>query len=141
MSASRLRGMLLLLSGCLLLAGTALAGEPEAAAHGALIRIEPAGFDFGAVLGGKTLRKEFRLRNVGDQDLVLQPVRTSCGCTVGKLARTTLAPGESTSLLVTLATGAARGHIVKGVVVPSNDAATPLVEIKLQATVGEASAK
>ena len=93
------------------------------------------------MLPGKTLRKEFRLRNAGDRDLVLQRVRTSCGCTVGKLARTTLEPGAATSLSVSLATGTSRGRLVKSVLVPSNDPKTPLLEIKIQATVEEPPAK
>ena len=80
----------LLVAAALLLCGAVKDETP--AARGPVIRVEPAGFDFGSVLPGKTLRKEFRLRNAGDQDLVLQKVRTSCGCTVGELARTTLAP-------------------------------------------------
>jgi hypothetical protein len=134
------RGLMLLAAG-LLLCGAARAEDSDAGARGPLIRVEPAGFDFGAVVPGKLLRKEFRLRNAGDRPLVLQRVRTSCGCTVGKLARTTLEPGAATSLVVSLATGSSRGHIVKSVVVPSNDTKTPLLEIKIEATVEEPPAK
>ncbi len=134
------RGLALLAAG-LLLCGTARAEGPEAGARGPLIRVEPAGFDFGAVVAGKVLRKEFRLRNAGDQPLLLQRVRTSCGCTVGKLARTTLEPGAATSLVVSLTTGMSRGHLVKSVIVPSNDSQTPLLEIKVQATVEAPPAK
>jgi hypothetical protein len=130
---------LAVVAAALLLSGAAKDEIPAGAAPA--IRVEPAGFDFGSVLPGKELRKEFRLRNAGDQDLVLQPVRTSCGCTAGKLARTTLGPGESTALSVTLKTGMGRGHLVKSVLVPSNDPKTPLLEIKIQATVEAAPAK
>src|SRR5207249_10145134 len=39
-------------------------------------------FDFGKALQQKTLQKEFAIRNLGDADLVLDSVTTSCGCTV-----------------------------------------------------------
>ncbi len=132
---------LLALAAGLLLCGVARNAAPDEAGQGPAIRVDPTGFDFGAVVPGKTLRKEFRLRNAGDRPLVLQRVRTSCGCTVGKLARTTLEPGAATSLAVSLATGTSRGRLVKTVVVPSNDPKTPLLEIKIQATVGEPPAK
>ena len=128
------RGFAVLAAG-LLLCGAARAEGPDGNVRGPLIRVEPASFDFGAVVAGKVLRKEFRLRNAGDQPLLLQRVRTSCGCTVGKLARTTLEPGASTSLVVSLTTGSNRGHLVKSVVVPSNDPKTPLLEIRIEATV------
>ena len=134
------RGLALLAAG-LLLCGTARAEGPDTGAHGPLIRVEPAGFDFGAVVAGRTLRKEFRLRNAGDQPLLLQRVRTSCGCTVGKLARTSLEPGAATALVVSLTTGSSRGHLVKSVVVPSNDTKTPLLEIRIEATVEAPPAK
>ncbi len=109
--------------------------EAPAVAQGPVIRVEPPGFDFGTVVAGKKLRKEFRLRNAGDQALLLKPVRTSCGCTVGKLTQTRLEPGASTTLAVSLDTGTSRGRLVKSVLVPSNDPKTPLLEIKIQATV------
>ena len=45
------------------------------------IRVEPEAFDFGKALPGKTLRKEFTLRNFGDAELVIEGVTTTCGCT------------------------------------------------------------
>jgi hypothetical protein len=117
------------------------AAKDESPAQGPRIRVEPEGFDFGRTLPLQTLRKEFRLRNAGDQDLVLQDVRTSCGCTAAIVGKTTLAPGGSTPLSVSLKTGGSRGRIVKSVLVPSNDPKTPLLEIKIEATVEQPRAK
>ncbi len=72
---------------------------------------------------------------------MLQEVRTSCGCTAAIVGKTTLAPGGSTPLSVSLRTGGGAGRIVKSVLVPSNDPKTPLLEIKIQATVEATSQK
>ncbi len=117
------------------------AAKNEPAAEGPRIRVDPESFDFGRVLPGKTLRKEFRLRNAGDRDLVLQPIRSSCGCTAAIAGATTVAPGHSTPLAVELKTWTYRGRIVKKVLVPSNDPETPLLEIQILATVADPPTK
>ena len=117
------------------------AATDESPAQGPRIRVEPEGFDFGRTRPLQTLRKEFRLHNAGDRDLVLQEVRTSCGCTAAIVGKTTLAPGGSTPLSVSLRTGGGAGRIVKSVLVPSNDPKTPLLAIKIQATVEATSQK
>ena len=62
------------------------------------IRVEPEAFDFGKALPGKTLRKEFTLRNFGDAELVIEGVTTTCGCTAAISAKTRLEAGGSTQL-------------------------------------------
>ena len=43
----------------------------------------PSSFDFGnGAAREKTLHKEFTIRNLGDADLVIENVSTTCGCTV-----------------------------------------------------------
>ena len=46
--------------------------------------MEPPAFDFGEALPDKTLTKEFAIRNFGNQDLVIENVSTSCGCTAAR---------------------------------------------------------
>jgi hypothetical protein len=127
------RELLLLGVGLLLAATTAPAEE----ATGPRIRVEPTRFDFGRVLPGRTLRKEFRLRNLGDQALVIGRISRSCGCTGAIVEETTVEPGGSTPLRVWVETRDARGAIEERVVVRSNDPDTPLLEVVLQATVVE----
>ena len=49
-------------------------------------RVEPESFDFGKALPGKTLGKEFTIRNFGDAELVIDGVSTTCGCTAALAA-------------------------------------------------------
>jgi hypothetical protein len=111
----------------------AVAGPLQAAS--ALIRVEPSSFDFGRALPGKALRKQFVLRNAGDAELVIERVDTSCHCTAAIAGSTRLLPGRSTALTVSLDTSGLRGHVERRVLVRSNDPKTPLVELKIQATV------
>lgn len=106
-----------------------------------IVRVEPGGFDFGRALPGRTLRKEFSLRNAGDAELVIDGVSTTCGCTAAIAGAKRLAPGRSTPLTVTLETRDYRGHVERKVLVRSNDPKTPLLELKVEATVEVPAAK
>jgi hypothetical protein len=99
------------------------------------IRVEPASFDFGRVLPEKKVRKEFRLLNLGEAPLVIERISRSCGCTDVDTDVSSLDPGESTPLLVTVETRTAPGEVAYQVLVRSNDPETPVLEIPLRATV------
>ena len=111
-------------------------GADEKAAAAPRIRVEPEGFDFGKAQPGKTLRKEFTLRNFGDADaghrgrldhlrLHRRPLRGEsrragrpdrrCG------SRSRPAPS--------------RGRWRRQVLVRSNDPKTPLLQVRVSATV------
>jgi hypothetical protein len=104
-------------------------------AGGPRIRVEPTTFDFGRVLPHRTLRKEFRLRNLGDERLVIERISRSCRCTEAVAGELSLEPGASTRLRVKLETRKTSGRMEERVLLSSNDAETPLLEIRLQATV------
>ena len=125
----RRRSVLVALAG---LVATAASAEE---ARGPRVRVEPESFDFGRVLPRRTLRKEFRLRNLGDETLVIERISKSCGCTEAATDVSTLEPGESTPLRVTVETSSASGEVAHEVLVRSNDPATPALEIRLRATV------
>jgi len=118
---------------CLALGGTALAEEAE----GPRIRVDPTTFDFGKVRPGRSLRKEFRLRNLGDEPLVIERISKSCRCTSAEVEEPFLKPGASTPLRVGLETPGVPGRVEERVLLRSNDPDTPLLEIRLLATVVE----
>lgn len=122
-----------------LLASVTLLGlaqaEDQAGASGPRIRVEPASFDFGRAAQNKTLRKEFSIRNYGNQDLVIESVSTTCGCTAALMDDKVVKPGGTTPLRVSLETRAYRGRVVRSVMVKSNDPKTGLLELKVEATV------
>jgi hypothetical protein len=128
----RLR-LLALAAVCLLPAAAAGAGEDAAASP--RIRVEPESFDFGKALQGKTLRKEFTIRNFGDAELIITGVSTTCGCTAALAALSQVPPGGSTALRVTLETRTYSGKLERQVLIRSNDPQTPLLQVKVSATV------
>jgi hypothetical protein len=135
----RARVVAVLLAAVLAASGGSLVAEEDAAAP--RIRVEPDGFDFGKALPGKTLRKEFTLRNFGDAELVIEGVTTTCGCTAAITALTRLAPGGSTQLQVTLETRSYSGKVERQVLVRSNDPKTPLLSVRVSVTVEKPDAK
>jgi hypothetical protein len=107
---------------------------------GPRIAIEPTTFDFGQALPGKTLHKEFLIRNHGNEDLLIEGVSTTCGCTAALADRQKIRPGTSTALRVSLETRKYSGAVQRLVLVRSNDPTRGLYEIKLQVTVTAAAA-
>jgi Protein of unknown function (DUF1573) len=99
------------------------------------IAVEPEGFDFGKAQQEKTLEKEFRIRNLGAADLVIEDVVTTCGCTVAEGYSKVVKPGSSTPLRVKLQTRNSFGKLSRSVLVKSNDPSGRPVEIKVEAQV------
>ena len=114
--------------------------KPAVSPSGPRITIEPASFDFGAALPGKTLNKEFLIRNFGGSDLVIESVSTTCGCTVGQLDTRTLKPGMAVPLRVSLETRTYSGALQRAVLIRSNDPTKALLEVRVLALVQPAPA-
>lgn len=134
-------GVLALFAG-VLAAGAALAQEQKASPSpgGPRIVVEPPAFDFGPALPGKTLHKEFVIRNHGTEDLVIEGVSTTCGCTAALADRQKIRPGSSTALRVSLATRSDSGLVQRLVLIRSNDPTRARYEVKLQVTVAAGAA-
>ncbi len=99
--------------------------------------MEPAAFDFGRVLPGRSVQKEFRLRNLGRDALPIDSVTTDCGCmVVGEYARV-LPPGASTGLTVMLTTPPQPGPLLRTLVVRTGGAHPASVALHVRATVVE----
>ena len=121
-----------------LLAGPGVSQEGDKkseAVAGPRIRVAPESFDFGRAAQNKTLRKEFSIRNFGNEDLVIESVSTTCGCTAALMDSRVVEPGGTTPLRVSLETRAYRGRVLRSVMVRSNDPQAGLVEVKVEATV------
>ena len=101
----------------------------------ASLALEPAAFDFGRVLPGRVLRKDFQLRNLGRGTVAIDSVTTDCGCLiVGRYARE-LPPGASTTLTIELHTPEGAGSLVRTLVVRAGGASPASLELKVRATV------
>jgi len=92
--------------------------------------------DFGVRADERELvRHAFVLRNEGTETLQIGEVKTTCGCTVARLASSALPPGGTTELAVTLNLTGRRGAQRKDIRVASNDPRQPELILTLQGAV------
>lgn len=87
---------------------------------GPRIKFDTAVFNFGRILQGEQVSTVFRFTNIGQSDLILQRVETSCGCTVPEYNREPVAPGKQGSIRVRFDSDGKEGTQYKTVKVISN---------------------
>ena len=90
----------------------------------------------GQVYYGDKASFEFEFTNAGDAPLVVERVRTSCGCTKAESDPKSVSPGGKGRIQVTYDShGQPRGAHDKGITVYSNDPAKPKVDLKFKVDV------
>jgi len=112
---------------------------PEAAAPVAptpsgpprIMFVEPV-FDFGKVEQGEQVTHMFRFTNQGGQDLRIESVKTSCGCTAAVISADVAPPGQEGTISATFDTTHFSGEKAKGITVYSNDPQQPVTALTLQ---------
>ncbi|MFY0686109.1 MAG: DUF1573 domain-containing protein [Cyclobacteriaceae bacterium] len=101
----------------------AKAQEPavlEEPVNGAKIVFAEKKHDFGDIKQGDVVEHVFEFENVGNQPLILNQPRTTCGCTTPTWPREPIAPGEKSSITVKFNSRGKIGVINKVVTVTSN---------------------
>lgn len=98
-------------------------------------------YDFGSVEAGVLVKHKFVLVNNGDQNLVIDKVVSSCGCTVAEPEKKELKPSETTTVAVEFNSTGRTGDQLKTISVLSNDANNPLFQFTLSGKVIEVPAK
>jgi len=94
-------------------------------------------FSFGELYQGDKVTHVFTFSNTGDAPLVIEKVRSSCGCTAAIVSKKTLQPGETGEIKATFDSHRFRGPISKKVYLYSNDPQQKTFEFGLTATVKE----
>jgi len=115
----------------------ALAGTQQIKAQetGPRLVIAQDTFAFGRMYQNQTGTHTFVLRNEGLADLTIHPGKPSCKCTVSKVSRKTIPPGETAQVTLTWKTGKSNGKYRKRAPVSTNDPAQPKVQLKIEGTV------
>ncbi len=109
------------------------AAAVEAAPH---IKFLKEDHDFGRILYGDVVEVEYPFINNGDEALVIEKLRSSCGCTKAVKGSKKVAPGERSKIAAALDTeGLKQGKTIKTVYVHSNDPDRPIAKLKLYAYV------
>jgi copper(I)-binding protein len=101
------------------------------------LMVEQPSFDFGEVVQGQMVPHLFKFKNAGDEPLVVEKVRSSCGCTAVLLSSKTLAPGESGEVKANFNTSRFRGLVTKTISLYSNDPQQPVKKLTIQGTIQE----
>ena len=100
---------------CLVITGLTLSGAPK-------IQWEETVWRFGAVTNLLDLRHQFRVRNVGDQDLLISQVSSGCeACLQASITLRTIPPGQTADVDCLLRLRTLEGPVSRAVSVRCND--------------------
>lgn len=92
--------------------------------------------EFGEVLAGNKISRNVLITNTGKDTLKISSVRAQCGCTATELKHGFVAPGDSTTVLITFnSNGYPNGKVVKHVYVTSNDSTNANATLEFTANV------
>ena len=100
-----------------------------------LIKVANPVHNFGNVAPNKKYNCEFKFTNVGEAELKITRIQSTCGCTVPQLKKKNYAPGESGTIKVTFRTPTRQGNTTKRLYILSNDKKNPRMTLTLKATV------
>ncbi|MCR5646090.1 MAG: DUF1573 domain-containing protein [Bacteroidales bacterium] len=128
---------LVLLIGLLVMAaGLAKAQDVNVSENGPEIEFEKLVHDYGDVPYNGNGECEFRFTNTGNEPLILQKPKSSCGCTVPTWPKEPILPGESDVIKVTYKTTKV-GQINKTITVTSNAKVNSTVVLRIKGKVLE----
>jgi hypothetical protein len=94
-------------------------------------------FDFGEVFQGDKVLHVFEFTNQGDEALLIDRVRSSCGCTAVLVSEKNLPPGGKGELQANFDSTRFRGAVSKTIYLYSNDPVRPVMQLQLQGKVLE----
>jgi hypothetical protein len=103
------------------------------------VTVRPTNRDLGYVGSTDVINLNYAVVNEGDQDLVVDNVVTSCGCTTAELSNSIIPPGHRADLKVHFDVGfhkmAPGEQVVRIVWMKTNDPDTPIAIARLTATI------
>lgn len=128
---------LVLLIGILaMFAGVSHAQDAKATKNGPEIEFAKLVHDYGEVPYNGNGECEFKFTNTGNEPLIIQKPKSSCGCTIPSWPKEPILPGESDVIKVTYKTTRV-GAINKSVTVTSNAKTNSTVVLRIKGTVLE----
>lgn len=100
-----------------------------------VLKVDNAEFDFGELKMGAKAQHKYMLTNSGKTPLIVRHVISSCGCTVAKMAKQVIAPGETLPIEIEFDTKGRKGRQQKSITVITNAPASPNVSLWVTGTV------
>ena len=101
---------------------------------GPLISFETTLIDYGIIENNSNGIRTFGFKNIGDQDLIIRNVKSSCGCTIPKKPAGPLAPGGVSEIVVRYDTNR-EGPFRKTSTVTTNIEKNHITALKIKGTV------
>ena len=89
-------------------------------------------FDFGTMDKSGRLSHAFVISNEGDAPLLLLKGKTTCKCTMAKLDRESVMPGESTKIVIEWTAREYLGPFEQTATIQTNDPQRPEIELKIK---------
>lgn len=99
------------------------------------IKLDKMEHDFGEISESEPKETKFIFTNTGKAPLKILKTKASCGCTATKPAKTELAPGESSEIVVTFNPKGKKGPQHKQVTIVSNDPSQPVLKLGIKAKI------
>ncbi|MBR5082026.1 MAG: DUF1573 domain-containing protein [Bacteroidales bacterium] len=130
-----MKKLIYLLGIMFLMVGAAKAQDSKAAI-GPEIKFDKVEHDYGDVPFNGNGECEFRFTNTGNEPLLIQKPKSSCGCTIPSWPNEPILPGESDVIKVTYKTNRV-GNINKTVTVTSNALKNSTVVLRIKGRVLE----
>jgi hypothetical protein len=106
----------------------------SAQASGPMISFDMNTIDYGEVAKGSEGMRTFVFENTGDAPLMIEGVRSSCGCTIPKKPEKPIAPGEKGEITVRYDTNRI-GVFRKTITVNTNVASASIIALKIKGNV------
>tara|TARA_B100001059_G_scaffold165369_1_gene164967 strand:+ start:130 stop:513 length:384 start_codon:yes stop_codon:yes gene_type:complete len=90
--------------------------------------------DYGIIENGSDGERIFNFKNIGNEELIITNVQSSCGCTIPKKPDAPIGPGKSGEIIVRYDTKRV-GPFRKTIKVYTNQKNNQIVELKLKGSV------
>lgn len=88
-------------------------------------------WDFGKIKEDERPVHIFTVKNIGQEELIISRVRSSCGCAATMLSSDNIQPGKSAELKVTFNPTGYNGMVKKDIYIESNDPQLPKAKITI----------
>ena len=94
-------------------------------------------YDFRKVFIGENVQHKYKFKNIGQGELIINSVKSSCGCTAALVSKKNLLTNEAGEVEVKFNPGFYVGRVSKSVTVNSNDPENPKFKLTITGEVAE----
>ena len=99
---------------------TPLSANPNHTATMPKIQMDEESYDFGDIIQGESVTHEFIIRNIGNDKLLINSAKGSCGCTVPVWPKEPILEGDESTIKVTFNSAGRKGKQYKTVTLVTN---------------------